>query len=105
MKPFHAALAASLAAFAAASLAADPDLGRDLAATCANCHGTDGRALTGSGLKALSGVDKQTLLHKLDDFKSGRQPASIMQQIAKGYTDEQLDLIAAYFAGQKELTR
>jgi sulfide dehydrogenase cytochrome subunit len=40
-------------------------------------------------------------LQKLAEFKSGDKPASIMHQISKGYTDEQLDLIATYFAAQK----
>jgi sulfide dehydrogenase cytochrome subunit len=35
------------------------------------------------------------------DYKSGTQPATIMHQIAKGYTDEQIRLIAGYFAAQK----
>ncbi len=81
--------------------AADPNLGRSLAATCANCHGTNGKAVPGSGLEALAGIDKDKLLQKLGDFKSGVKPATIMHQIAKGYTDEQLDLIAGYFAAQK----
>jgi sulfide dehydrogenase cytochrome subunit len=34
------------------------------------------------------------------DYKSGAQPATIMHQIAKGYTDEQIKLVAAYFAAQ-----
>jgi cytochrome c553 len=35
------------------------------------------------------------------DYKAGNQPATIMHQISKGYTDEQIKLIAAYFAAQK----
>ena len=93
--------AASLALLAGAAHAADPNLGRNLAATCANCHGTNGRAVAGAGLDSLAGVEKQKTLQKLADFKSGVKPASIMHQIAKGYTDEQLDLIATYFAAQK----
>jgi cytochrome c553 len=85
-----------------ASLANDPNLARNLAATCANCHGTNGRAVPGSGLDTLAGVDKAQLLQKLADYKSGAKPASIMHQISKGYTDEQLDMIAAYFAAQKK---
>lgn len=81
--------------------AADPNLARNLAATCANCHGTNGQAIKSSGMDALAGVDKDRLLQKLADFRSGDKPASIMHQISKGYTDEQLDLIAAYFAAQK----
>jgi cytochrome subunit of sulfide dehydrogenase len=36
----------------------------------------------------------------LADFKSGNQPATIMHQIAKGYTDEQIRLMAGFFAAQ-----
>ena len=81
--------------------AADPNLARNLAATCANCHGTNGQAVKGSGMDALAGSPKEKALQKLADFKSGDKPASIMHQIARGYTDAQLELIAAYFAAQK----
>lgn len=84
-----------------ASHAADPNLGRNLAATCANCHGTNGRAVPGAGMDTLAGADKVKTMQKLADFKSGAKPATIMHQIAKGYTDEQLDLITTYFAAQK----
>ncbi len=101
MKMLAPLAAIGLLAFAGASHAADPNLGRNLAATCANCHGTNGNAVKGSGLDALAGMPKDKTLQKLADFKSGDKPASIMHQIAKGYTEEQLDLIATYFAAQK----
>lgn len=91
----------ALLAVAGSAHAADANLARNLAATCANCHGTNGRAVAGSGIDPLAGEDKAKMLKKLGDFKSGAKPATIMHQIAKGYTDEQLDLIAAYFAAQK----
>ena len=93
----------ALGALAAAGVAqaADPNLGRNLAATCANCHGTNGHAVKGAGLDALAGVPKDKTLQKLLEFKEGERPATIMHQIAKGYTDAQLELIAAYFAVQK----
>lgn len=101
MKLFVPIAAACLLATAGSALAADPNLGRNLAATCANCHGTNGNAVKGGGLDALAGIPKDKTLQKLADFKSGDKPASIMHQIVKGYTDAQLDLIAAYFAAQK----
>lgn len=70
------------------------------AAACANCHGTDGRALQGN--EPLAGKDKDELYQKLMDFKSGRKPATLMHQISKGYSDEELQQIAAYFAAQKK---
>ena len=102
MKPPVSAAALCLLAFAGTSQAAGPNLGRDLAATCANCHGTHGEALPGSGLDDLAGMDKATALQKLADFKSGAKPASVMHQIAKGYTDAQIDAMAAWFAAQKK---
>ncbi|MEY4978790.1 MAG: Cytochrome subunit of sulfide dehydrogenase [Pseudomonadota bacterium] len=70
------------------------------AAACASCHGTEGRAL--SGMEALAGKDKDELLQKMLDYKTGRKPATLMHQITKGYSDEQLAQIAAYFAAQKK---
>lgn len=88
-----------LAGVAGLAQAKDPNLARNLAATCANCHGTNGKSL--GGMESLAGEPKEKLLQKMADFKSGEKPASIMHQITKGYTQEQLELIAAYFAAQK----
>lgn len=101
MKMLPTLTAACLLLASGVALAADPNLGRNLAATCANCHGTNGQALKGSGMDALAGMEKAKILQKLADFKSGDKPASIMHQISKGYSDAQLDLIATYFAAQK----
>lgn len=101
MKLPHLVAALCLAVTAGGVAAQDPNLARNLAATCANCHGTDGRAAAGAGMEALAGADKEKLLQKIREFKSGVRPATIMQQIAKGYTDAQLELIATYFAAQR----
>jgi cytochrome c553 len=68
------------------------------AAACANCHGTNGQAQAGN--ESLAGKDKADMLQKLMDFKTGRKPATIMHQLSKGYSDEQLQELAAYFAAQ-----
>jgi cytochrome c553 len=71
-----------------------------LAATCAACHGTNG-ATQGGTLPPLAGQPKQALAAALHDFKSGKRQATIMTQIAKGYSDEQIEQLAAWFAAQK----
>jgi cytochrome c553 len=101
MKSFAPIAAFCLLALANTAQAADPNLARNLAATCANCHGTNGQAVKGSGMDSLAGMEKEKILQKLADFKSGDKPASIMHQIAKGYTDDQLALIAGHFASRK----
>ena len=71
---------------------------RSLAATCANCHGTQGRAQ--GDMRPLAGMNADTMLAMLAGFRSGNQPATVMHQITKGYTEEQLRLIAHYLAAQ-----
>lgn len=91
-------LAGLLVTVSSLAQAQDANLGRNLAATCANCHGTNGHARGDS--KSLAGVSAEKIMAAIADFKSGAQPATIMHQISKGYTDEQIKLIAAYFAAQ-----
>ncbi|MCR5884921.1 c-type cytochrome [Rhizobacter sp. J219] len=86
---------------AASSVPAQPggDLAtRSLAATCAACHGTDGRAVSGAGMVSLRGLDRQYLQSQLTAFRDGTRPATVMHQIAKGYTPEQIEQLAAYFS-------
>jgi len=97
-------LAAAFASGAALALPAlaqgtDPNLGRNLAAACASCHGTHGVSL--QGMPSLAGQQRAYLVQQMQDFKTGKRPATVMHQLAKGYTDEQIDALAAYFSAQK----
>jgi cytochrome c553 len=49
-------------------------------------------------MESLAGKDKAELAQKMLDFKAGRKPATIMHQLSKGYTDEQIQQLAAHFA-------
>ena len=73
---------------------------RSLAATCAQCHGTDGRAVEGEALVRLAGLPQDYLLSQLMAFRSGERQATVMHQITKGYSPEQLESLAKYFAAQ-----
>ena len=101
MHPPSVLLAAALAAAAVPALAQapDPNLGRNLAATCANCHGTDGRAQ--GAVASLAGQSKADIVLKMTEYRDGKRQATIMHQLAKGYTPEQIEQIAAWFAAQK----
>jgi cytochrome subunit of sulfide dehydrogenase len=74
------------------------NLGRDIAANCANCHGTDGRSR--GAIPSLAGQDAAVIVQRMKEFRDGRRAATVMQQLAKGYTDAQIEAVAAYFAAQ-----
>jgi cytochrome c553 len=66
------------------------------AASCSACHGTDG--YSEGGMASLAGQNKAEMIKKMNEYKTGKRTASIMHQLSKGYTDEQIEQISAYFA-------
>jgi cytochrome c553 len=95
-----AMLLAVFGVLTSSALAQDPNAARSLSATCFTCHGTDGISVGGVP-PSLAGQDKNSLLQQMKDFKAGKRPATIMHQQAKGYSDEELEVIAGYFASVK----
>lgn len=73
---------------------------RALAATCAQCHGTDGRAVEGGALPSLVGLPAPYVVEQMKAFKGGTRSATVMHQLAKGYSDAQIERLAAWFAAQ-----
>ena len=67
---------------------------RGLAATCANCHGTDGKGVVDGGMPLINNLSSEQILTQLKAFKSGAREGTIMPQLAKGYSNEQLEIIA-----------
>jgi cytochrome subunit of sulfide dehydrogenase len=79
--------------------AAEATSGRDIAANCAPCHGTNGRS---RGIIApLAGKDRAAIVAEVKAFRDGTRPSTVMQQLAKGYTDAQVEAAAAYLSAQK----
>jgi cytochrome subunit of sulfide dehydrogenase len=98
-----AILTASLISFmiaGASALAQERNAARDLASTCFTCHGTDGNSAGGIP-PSLAGRASGELVQMMKDFQSGKRPATVMHQQARGYTDAQLKLIASYFESVK----
>jgi len=71
-----------------------------MAANCAMCHGTQGRAAPGSRVAALAGRPADATVEAMKAFKEGKREASVMHQIAKGYSDAEIAAMATYFAAQ-----
>jgi len=96
-----AAVSACFVSSASAQPAADALYQRATAATCANCHGTEGRTVQGSAIPALAGMPKEYMVLQMKAFKDGTRPATVMHQLTKGYTDAQINSIADYYASLK----
>ncbi len=71
-----------------------------LSNTCAGCHGTYG-ASNGPSIPTLAGMSSAYLVETMQGYKSGDIPSTIMGRIAKGYTDDEFNLMGEYFSKQK----
>ena len=72
----------------------DPLQVRSWAAGCANCHGTNGVGVPNAGMPQINHLSSEAMLTQLKAFKSGARTGTIMHQLSKGYTDEQLQTIS-----------
>lgn len=99
VKALQAALVAGGLALTGVVSAAGPSA-EALSYTCAGCHGTNGQSM-GPASPTIAGMSEYVMVETMKGFKSGDVPSTIMGRIAKGYTDEQIELMAGFFAKQK----
>jgi sulfide dehydrogenase cytochrome subunit len=85
---------ASIAAAVAAS--AEPPAG---AASCSGCHPTSTRVT--SPVPRLVGLEGAAIVRAMQEFRSGQRAGTVMDRIAKGFTDEEIQAIAAWYATQR----
>jgi sulfide dehydrogenase cytochrome subunit len=91
------AAAIGVASIAAAAVAwAEPPAG---AAACTGCHPASTRVT--SPVLRLAGLDRAAIIRAMQDFRSGKRTGTVMDRIAKGFTDEEIQAIAAWFATQR----
>jgi sulfide dehydrogenase cytochrome subunit len=68
-----------------------------LARNCAHCHGLAGTS-GGNRIPNIGGQREQYLRHVLLEFKRGNRLTLFMERLAKGYSDQELEAVATYFA-------
>jgi sulfide dehydrogenase cytochrome subunit len=91
-----AAAIGSLAIAAAVAASAEPPAG---AASCTGCHPASTRVT--SPVVRLAGLDRAAIVRAMQDFRSGQRAATVMDRIAKGFTDDEVQAIAAWYATQR----
>ncbi len=71
--------------------------GAMLASTCEGCHGTAGNS-NGPATPSIAGMSEDYLVEAMEEFREDDTKSTIMGRVAKGYTNEEIALMAAHFA-------
>ena len=77
--------------------AAAPDQASMLANACAACHGVNGSS-QGPATPSIAGISPDYFIDSMTAFKEDERPATVMNRIAKGYSEEQIQLMAGFFS-------
>ncbi|MGF1548324.1 MAG: c-type cytochrome [Thiotrichales bacterium] len=82
-----------------ASFAADAPIatGKMLGNVCAACHGTHGKSYD-EYMPSLAGIDRQHLVQSMRDYRDDRRQSVVMNRVAKGYSDAEIDALADFFS-------
>jgi len=70
------------------------------ASSCSGCHPASAGVAT--PVPRLNGRDAAQITTAMTEFRTGKRPATVMDRIAKGFTDDETKAIAAFFAAQKD---
>ncbi|HEX8664985.1 MAG TPA: cytochrome C [Beijerinckiaceae bacterium] len=96
----RAVLAVLCMAFAVPA-AAQSSAARDVPPGAAACSGCHAPPQLGSSVPPIRDRDPKDIVQAMQEFRSGKRPATIMDRIAKGFSDDETQAIAAWLAAQK----
>jgi cytochrome c553 len=86
-----------LAAATSPAAAAEPPPG---ASSCSGCHAAS--AAVETPVPLLAGLPAAHIVTAMQAFRTGTRPATVMDRIAKGFSDAEIAAIAAWYVGQKQ---
>ena len=81
-----------------ASMAVEITQAMMLANSCAGCHGTFGKSP--GAIPAINGKSAKFIIHAIKEFQTGSRPSTVMGRHAKGYSEQEIQLIAEFFSQQ-----
>lgn len=99
MRYYLALLMTFLFAYSSPALSVEITEGTMLSNSCAACHGTDGRSP--GAIPSINGKSASFIVDSLKGFRDGTRPSTVMGRHARGYSDEEIQLIADHFAKLK----
>jgi sulfide dehydrogenase cytochrome subunit len=81
-----------------AAAAAAPAVPPPGAASCSGCHATSAKIET--SVPRIAGRNPAEIVAAMAAFRSGQKPATVMDRIAKGFTDAEIGAIADWLGAQ-----
>lgn len=97
MKKIILGLTVSLALSSGAAIAGDAAAGKAKSAMCAACHGAAGVSPM-DAYPNLAGQKAGYLVNQLHAFRDATRSNPMMNPVANGLTDEDIDNLAAYYS-------
>jgi sulfide dehydrogenase cytochrome subunit len=91
-----AVVTAGVLAGTGAAVSAEPPAGTS---ACSGCHAD--QAGVDTAVPRLAGRPAAYIVMNMQAFKAGKRPATVMERIAKGFSDAEVEAIAAWYAQQK----
>ena len=91
-----AAAIGALSIAVAVVASAEPPAG---AVSCSGCHPASAKVT--SPVPRLAGQDRAAIVRAMQDFRSGQRAGTVMDRIAKGFSDDEIQALADWFAAQK----
>jgi cytochrome c553 len=70
------------------------------AASCSGCH--PAKASVNTPVPRLDAHNPAEIVAAMEGFKSGQRPSTVMGRIAKGFSESEINAIAAWYGGQKQ---
>lgn len=67
-----------------------------MANTCFSCHGTDGKSA--GAMPSIAGKSSAYIVSMMREFRGGKRPSTVMDRIAKGFSDAEIVALATYFS-------
>lgn len=71
-----------------------------LSNTCNGCHGTNGSS-AGMSNPTIAGLGAEYIETTMKDYRDGKRPSTVMGRLGKGYSDEEIKIIANFFGAKK----
>jgi len=71
-----------------------------LSDTCSGCHGPNG-VTNGPAIPTIAGMTEEYLVLSMQDYRDDKRKGTVMNRIAKGYTDTEITAMARYFSEQE----